>query len=292
MKNFLALLFSTGVVVITAFVVLGYSQNLEWVGVGDYTTPQVGEGQEYQRSKTLWDWMELLIVPIALGGGAWLLSENQKAIEEKQAIEKRRQEDYEDYLVRVWEILDKYNSPASLNASDFARSTLKAWTLVVLKDLDARRKGNIIQYLYETGLIIGDSCPLKLQKADLSGADLQGRFLPGINLSDSILTGANLRDAILGGQFSINEEKLAPYLSPDIDLAMVTKGKLLSANLARADLTGANLAGARLSEVNWTGAVLQEVDLKGAIADLEAIRREAGVFTELPQWKRRLRNLV
>ncbi|MBW4483569.1 MAG: pentapeptide repeat-containing protein [Tildeniella torsiva UHER 1998/13D] len=278
MKNFLAIVFTASVISVAVISGLGYDRHWDWVGVSDYTSPQVTEGQEYQRAKTLWDWMELLIVPIALSGGAWMLSERQRSIEESQAEERRRQADYENYLAKVWEILEKYNSPDSLNNSDFAKSTLRAWTLGVLRNIDSRRKGNVIQYLYETGLIIGASCPVNLRKADLSGANLQGFFLPGINLSESNLQKANLKDAVLGGEFSINEKDLAKYISDDSKSAILDglkSGKLLSAILTGADLTQANLEGSNLEGVVWKDAVLYGASMRNAKLNLQELQQVA-----------------
>ena len=50
-----------GVVLLVALIG-GYSSNWDWTGFGSYTSP-TKEGN-FQRAKTLWDWMELLLVPI------------------------------------------------------------------------------------------------------------------------------------------------------------------------------------------------------------------------------------
>lgn len=50
---------------------LGYTS--VWTGFTDYyPSPNIPEG--FQRGKTLWDWMNLLIVPVVLAGGAFFLS--------------------------------------------------------------------------------------------------------------------------------------------------------------------------------------------------------------------------
>lgn len=62
----------------------------EWTGFGAYTNPK----GEYVRAKTLWDWMDLLIVPIALAIGAWFLNKSEKnreLIVERQRAELERE---------------------------------------------------------------------------------------------------------------------------------------------------------------------------------------------------------
>ncbi|MEM6252194.1 MAG: pentapeptide repeat-containing protein [Cyanobacteria bacterium P01_D01_bin.156] len=274
MKKAIATFFSLGVISIVVLTALGYYYCWDWVGVSNYTPPKTNQVQECQRTKTLWDWMELLIVPVTLSGGAWLISERQKASDEKQANERRKQVDYESYLSRISKILDKYPNARTLEESGFDKSTIRAWTLVVLRRLDPARKGDIIQYLYETDLISTDYCLVDLQEADLSGADLENRFLPGIDLSRSILTGANLKGVVLGGEFLIEGAEPSEPLS---------KGKLNSSNLAGVDLTEADLTGARLGGVNlkkvvWKQAVLKGANLKGAqVDDVQALKKEAKV---------------
>jgi hypothetical protein len=65
----------------------------EWTGLGPYTTPKLPD-QEFHPPKTLWDWMQLLIIPIVLAiGGYWLnRSErrNERQIAERRTLEERR----------------------------------------------------------------------------------------------------------------------------------------------------------------------------------------------------------
>jgi hypothetical protein len=51
------------VVVVGLLVVLGYGQ--EWTGFGR-SVEQVGDNRDLRRAKTLWDWLQLLVVPVAL----------------------------------------------------------------------------------------------------------------------------------------------------------------------------------------------------------------------------------
>src|SRR5439155_5359374 len=53
-----------------------------WTGFGPYTPPQPSiEG--YQRAKTFWDWMQLLIVPAVLAGGVYFLNRTERINAEK-----------------------------------------------------------------------------------------------------------------------------------------------------------------------------------------------------------------
>jgi hypothetical protein len=60
-----------GLAVVVALIVKGYS--LSWTGFG----PSVNEESEPVPPKKLWDWLDLLIVPVFLALGAWLLDGSQ-----------------------------------------------------------------------------------------------------------------------------------------------------------------------------------------------------------------------
>src|ERR1700693_4641735 len=57
---------------IIAFVVAiigGYLWNWDWTGINTYLGPATKPNQQYRPAKTLWDWLQLLIVPAVL----WIL---------------------------------------------------------------------------------------------------------------------------------------------------------------------------------------------------------------------------
>src|SRR6266852_6963521 len=65
----------------------------DWTGFNGYSPPT----PQYQRGKTLWDWLQLLVVPLILAiGGFWLnqlqKSREQRATEERAEREKREAE--------------------------------------------------------------------------------------------------------------------------------------------------------------------------------------------------------
>ena len=64
----------------------GYSAT--WTGFGDYTTPS----GEYMRGKTLWDWMELFLIPILLSIGVFLLNRSDRELERRRTEERAKLE--------------------------------------------------------------------------------------------------------------------------------------------------------------------------------------------------------
>jgi hypothetical protein len=73
-------------ILIIAFLVSaigGYTQSwfFSWTGFGDYTKPAGVD----ERGKTLWDWLDLLIIPIVLAGGVYWLNKQERETERKIA---------------------------------------------------------------------------------------------------------------------------------------------------------------------------------------------------------------
>jgi len=74
------------VVSIIAYWAVNPSNSPAWTGFGPYD-----ENLNGPRAKTLWDWLDLLIVPIFLAVGAWLLSAADKEIELKIEADRQNQ---------------------------------------------------------------------------------------------------------------------------------------------------------------------------------------------------------
>lgn len=229
----------------------GYSQ--DWTGFGKYQI-QTDVG----RSKTLWDWMELLIVPIFLAGGAFMLNnfekkrslqiEEQRANSEREIAKDNIQETLlQNYLDKMGDLLiDKNLKKANKNVKDVARVK----TLTVLRRLDKDRKVTVILFLIESNLVSAPKPIISLSRADLMKADFYGANLTGADLSetyliDSILTKVDLSRAVLRGSALIRAD-------------------LTGANLSGADLTNAMLRDANLSNCNLAGAQVTSEQLKKA----------------------------
>jgi uncharacterized protein YjbI with pentapeptide repeats len=201
----------------------------------------------YPYAITLWDWLELLIVPAVIAaGGLWFNNQQQKRQQEDNrrqqerglAIENQRARDeaLEAYLDQMSQLLlDKDKPLRQSQEGDDVRNLARARTLTVLPRLDSERKGSVVRFLYESGLITKDRRVLDLSKADLSEADLWRASLTGANLTGAYLTQAYLNNA-------------------DLTSANLSGAALYGANLSRANLSNANLSSAWLSHANLSGA--------------------------------------
>ncbi len=219
------------IIVLSILIWIGYK--LVWTGFSN---------------KTLWDWMQLLIIPAILAGGAYWLNESarhrEQAVTEQRAeterniaADNRQEAALQTYLDRMAELfLDKKLRKSEENSE--VRAVARARTLTVLQRLDKDRKGALLRFLHETDLINKDKTVINLSGADLTEANLTETNLSGANLIGADLRWANLIKANLIGA--------------DLRWANLIKANLIGAELIGADLYGANLIGADLSRAKYT----------------------------------------
>ena len=223
--------------------------------------------------KTLWDWLQLLIVPAILIGVTFVWSATQTRSDNKRedrriaadraaAKEGRRDATLRAYLDQMSRLmLDK--KLLTSKASDAVRPVARSVTLTTLRSLDGERRAAVLRFLYEARLIDGQTSVVSLKKADFRRADLTRGVLEGANLEGANLSGANLSRTHLEG---------AHLRGANLTVAHLLGTFLEGANLRGADLRGATLSFARLSrakliEADLAGANLEDAILTQAVLD-------------------------
>lgn len=223
----------------------GYTQGWTWTGIGPYFLPTASQDPVYVPAKTLWDWLELLIIPIVLAGAAILFNRSERIAEREIATNRRQDMALQAYLDSMTSLqLD--NGLRTSEPDSEVRAIARARTLTVLRGLDGFRKGMVLQYLYDSDLLINEGINQTI--VSLSGADFRGAELRKANLSRASLGGFDLRDA-------------------DLEMA-----NLSGAIMPRQDLRGANLRGTSFGKAYMLGADLEGADL--GTADLEGPDRK------------------
>ena len=222
-----------------------------WSGVGEVSLP----GQGVERAKTLWDWLELLAIPVVLLGAAWWLgnvlrtaSRNRTEAEQSIAGHQQQEAALEAYLASMTELLlNGYLRAAGKDAD--VRKIAQARTLAVLRRLDGKRKGQVLEFLFDSGLVSKKPI-VQLKRADFREAELRGARLCQSYLWQADLSGADLVNANLNGA--------------DLWLANLEGARLHGAKMRGVHLGGTNLRGADLRGADLTGANLRKANLDRA----------------------------
>jgi uncharacterized protein YjbI with pentapeptide repeats len=255
------------------------------------------------QGKTVWDFLQLLIVPLALAVVGFLFTmqqdirqqhiedrrveqaqkiederaqqaqkiENERAAAERELAQQRaRDVALQAYLDQMSHLLLEKDLRNSKEDS-VVRTLARARTAAVIQGLDGPRNRNVIRFLNEAHLIgQGESSIHLLADADLQGAGLHDADLSSVDLSGANLSGANLDGAYLSetnlSGADLSEANLSwAYLDETTNLKDT---QLKYAELRGADLWRVNLsrsgAGFWLKEVDLRDAFLYGADLHGA----------------------------
>src|SRR6266481_5316517 len=186
--------------------------------------------------KTLWDWLQLLIIPFVLAVIALLFNRATTRTEQKIAadryeqdkeiasrhyhqdrqiaeqryqndrsiaLDKQREDLFQVYLDRMSDLLLNGGLlQSSTNAE--VRNIARVRTLTVLRQLDNRRKNYVLSFLRETKLVTSEpeTNIISFSSADLSRVDFKDVYLSDIdlskaNLSNADLTGANMSNTYI-----------------------------------------------------------------------------------------------
>ena len=238
----------------------------------------------YRYGITLWDWLKLLVVPAVIAGGGIWFNQRQQARDQVSADRRTQDDALEAYLDDMTDLMINHHlrgiaqvssvprvvlhgdSPPQGEDTKDVRAVARARTLTLLTRLDGERKGHVVRFLYESGLIsqkreltLADLTPTPpntiVDVAGEAGADPRTAIvdLAGADLRGTILRGASFRKRFQrtplpgsGGQYT---------LGGDGHLGPLEGANLRGADLSATDLRGANLEGADLSA--FTGLPLE-----------------------------------
>jgi uncharacterized protein YjbI with pentapeptide repeats len=261
-----------------------------WSNMGDRTG---------LRGKSVWDWLQLLIVPLALAViGFWFTMqqdarqqqiegqrvkqaqqiEEQRAASERQLEEQRTQDAVlQAYLDQMSNLLLEKNL-LETEVGDPVYTLAQARTTTVMTRLDAEGNRSVTRFLTDMGLTGAapsarggwgasgfSSPPATPRSGDASGGEASISLLRGIELGHAELSFADLTDADLGGAF-LEKANLsgASMQGANLRLTILGDADLRYANMNRAKLGGATLYGADLSRARLGGGDLHFIQLDHA----------------------------
>jgi uncharacterized protein YjbI with pentapeptide repeats len=245
------------------FVVMAYRRGWSWTGF----TSREGNKDTPNR-KTLWEWLQLLLIPLALTAAAFLLNqlqadrdqrrEDQRASSQiRAALEASRERALGAYLDEMGRLM----VDDGLRQSEYGstpRVLARALTLRVLAQLDGRRKAAVVQFLREAQLITRENAVINLRDADLRYAVFAHAIVSDVRLSAARLSDADFRGAdITSSRFNAADLRRA-------DFARAFGGIAVGAPLPRTEFKSANLAGADFSDAHVDAAILDGADLSGS----------------------------
>jgi uncharacterized protein YjbI with pentapeptide repeats len=215
------------------------------------------------RGKTVWDWLDLLIVPAFIAFGVAALSLLQAWAQlraEEQRAQNAAQQAYLDQMSHLMLEKDLLGSAEG----DVVFRLAQARTTTAITQLDGEHNRAVTRFLADSGLL---EKPALLAEAGLEEAELPKAVLQDANLAGTKLNGANLADAVLINADFFDVKKVGEdtvEIAADLTKADLSKAALQRASLSRCNLDEATLTDAALQSADLRGASLQETDVSYA----------------------------
>ncbi len=276
------------VAVIAGLLILGYAN--AWTGFGDY----ISQSGDFERGKTLWDWLELLLLPLVLAATLSGLAARKWRSDRQQAEQQLASE-----REIAWRKVEAELKLADLrNSSHREASELQARTERVIAK-ERLREETLNEYLNRMSELILErglqtSSPDDIVRivarartltalTSLDGerkgslleflyaaklinlSDPMGELMLQVDLVDKSRPPVDLTHADFSGAYlAATSLQDADLQELDLRMADLRSSDLSGANLRGADLTEADLTGAKLVRANLRGAQLQNADLRSA----------------------------
>jgi uncharacterized protein YjbI with pentapeptide repeats len=279
-----------GAIILILLVWEGYAH--DWTGFRLWTASSKdasGNDIDVQRGKTLWDWMQLLLVPLLLAGGGYWFAQYQAQQLAIQTTDQQQETALNDYISQMTSLLlDKNSLLATPTLGAPAQELARTRTVLVLRRLDPARRADVLQFLSDEHLLLIGTVKVDIRDSTalvqvlheeqdwrkrtqlltavvrLYGADFSGVAVPHIGLHDANLARVNLDRAALRWA----DLRRAILCSSQLEGADLSGADLRGAVLYHADLKDADLRGANLG-----GAYADPADLKSAQLDPEALTK-------------------
>jgi uncharacterized protein YjbI with pentapeptide repeats len=243
--------------------ILNFSTFWHWAGFQD---------------KTVWDFLELLIVPALIAVSVAYLSiqerkneliqtEKNNALQRELTDIRLQEERIENYLQKMTDLLTEKSLNRS-KAHDPSRVAARSLTGWILARIHHPRRGFILSFLYEAGLLTTHDPKIVAKNINLSQVYLPNTDLNNINLSGAILVKSNFMWSNLkNSNFShalINESSFfeTDFTNCNFKEANLSGAKMKLCNFTNVDFSNANLRGAVLSMANLTNAKISQEQIR------------------------------
>ncbi|MEX1071158.1 MAG: pentapeptide repeat-containing protein [Anaerolineales bacterium] len=169
----------------------------------------VEKTSQYVPPKTVWDLLDLMLIPIFIALIGILYSQQSTNTHFEVAEQQRRDDVVSKFITDVESIVspadfDKSTDTPQLKDGEIA--TIEARLRTIVKNLDGERKSQLIHFLYKCNLLggilpkhdaFGGVSQARNQVIDVTDVDLSRINLSGVNLAGIVLSGCELSGANL-----------------------------------------------------------------------------------------------
>lgn len=202
--------------------------------------------------RKLWDWLDLLIVPLSLIFLGWIYQAYEKSKTERKEKENQQNEILDSYFRTISELINKWNLLDKTQNNE-SRIIARTRTIVAVENLEGERKGQILQFLFESNLIDDEKLNIlgaNFREVQASGIVLRNTTIKGVHFCDS-----NFKNTFLDG---------SSFISCNFSNTNFNGASMENTNLGYSDLSYCKLTNIDLTRVNFEGANLNYADLSNS----------------------------
>lgn len=236
---------------IISFLIIIFALFILWHALFPFDSPSwMGfvDVNDNQNIKTLWDWLDLLIVPVSIGVVGWIYKEYEKSKEERRIKEDKYNDILDSYFKNISDLI--LNSNLTKNKKNKkSKKIARTRTIIALEELDGERKGQILQFLRETKL---------LKKIDILGANFSEGDFEGLVLRNQIIKGVNFKNSNFDNSYLDGTQ----FISCDLDSCSFSNSSLKNVDFNYSKLNNSTIRNTDVTTVKFEGAELNNVDLR------------------------------
>jgi len=245
--------------------IIGFSLYIGYNGIFPYNSPEWMGFAPYDATKNgpepkkLWDWLDLLIVPISIATIGWIYKEYEKSKDEKKDFENKQNETLDSYFRVISDLIIKSNL-LDIDLNKESKIIARTRTIVAIESLSDERKGQVLQFLHESKLINKDII-------ELLGANFKSAEVSGIVLKDTIIKGVYfcnskfIRTYLDRSVFSACDFTFTDFTDSSMRNTDLSYTKLINCKLVNIDLTTVEFEGADLTGADLTGSTILQKQL-------------------------------
>lgn len=219
----------------------------EWMGFAPYD-----ESKNGPEPKKLWDWLDLLIIPISVGLVGWIYKDYEKSKESKKEYENKQNEILDSYFRVISDLIIKSNL-LNNDLNEESKIIARTRTIVAIENLSGDRKGQVLQFLHESNLI-GNGV------VDLIGGNFRNSEVSGIVLRNITIKGVYFSNSEFVKTFLDNSD----FTSCDFSNTNFDQSSLENTNFSYTKLVNSKLTNIDLRTINFEGCDLENADLSNS----------------------------
>lgn len=199
--------------------------------------------------KSLWDWLELLVVPASLAFLFWTLENREDKVSREISIDQFR----ENLLNEYFNTMGRLENQGYFNLTQAdENSGIKpqpseniGWfrTVSITQHLDPKRKRLVLEFLYYSNLLFHHGYHINLLGSNFSNGDYERIFLNSTNLCEVNFENSNFYKAHLDN---------ALFRASNLKNTDFRQSTLIGADFSGADLSGAKFDDAFIPNTNFS----------------------------------------